>query len=158
MSLRKTAEGLRLCRRPIREIELLRKKEYRWADLVLKPGDNPLEGITGELFEIRAEVEPGRADKFGFDIRAIQVLYDIGRQKVYCGGKVGPLEPVNNKVKFHLLIDRASLEVFANDGLLSMSSCMLPADDNKSIGVFCMGGQVKMDSLTVWELNSIWDR
>jgi hypothetical protein len=123
--------------------------------------------VTGESFgsepahgplSDQAEVEPGWADKFGFDIRAIQVLYDIGRQKVYCAGKDGPLEPVNNKVKFHLLIDRTSLEVFANDGLLSMSSCMLPADDNKSIGVFCMGGQVKIDSLTVWELNSIWDK
>jgi hypothetical protein len=113
--------------------------------------------VTGELFEIQAEVEPGQADKFGFDIRAIQVLYDIGRQRVYCGGEDGPLEPVNNKVKFHLLIDRTSLEVFANDGLFSLSSCMLPADNNKSIGVFCMGGEVKIGSLTVWELNSIWD-
>jgi sucrose-6-phosphate hydrolase SacC (GH32 family) len=114
--------------------------------------------VTGELFEIEAEIEPGQADKFGFDIRAIHVLYDIGRQKAYCGGEVGPLEPVNNKVKFHVLIDRTSIEVFGNDGLFSLSSCMLPADNNKSIGVFCMGGQVKIGSLTVWQLNPIWDR
>lgn len=156
VGLRRTGEGLRLCRRPVREIELLRKKEHKWQNLTLKPGDNPLKDITGELFEIEAEIEPGQADKFGFDIRGIQVLHDVGRQKVYCGGEVGPLEPVNNKLKFHLLIDRTSLEVFGNDGLFSLSSCMLPADNNKSIGMFCMGGQVKIDSLTVWELKSIW--
>ena len=113
---------------------------------------------TGELFEIQADVEPGQADKFGFDIRGIQVLYDIGRKRVYCSGKDGPLEPINNRVKFHLLIDRTSLEVFANDGLFSLSSCMLPADNNKSLGVFCMGGQVRINSLTVWQLDSIWNR
>lgn len=56
----------------------------------------------------------------------------------------------------HLLIDRTSLEVFGNDGLLSMSSCILPADDNKTLEVFCSRAQAKLLSLNVWELESAW--
>jgi len=53
--------------------------------------------------------------------------------------------------------DRTSLELFGNNGLFSMSSCMIPKDDNKSIGVFCRGGQAKIKSLVVWELKSVWE-
>ncbi|MHC4482240.1 MAG: glycoside hydrolase family 32 protein [Planctomycetota bacterium] len=156
--LHNTPQGLRLCRKPVREIKLLRKRQHKWQNLTLKPGDKPLEGITGELFEIRAEIEPPEAKEIGFRIRGIDVVYNVKKQKVYCLGKDGPLRPIDGRVDLHLLVDRTSLEVFGNNGLLSMSSCMLPEDDNKSLAVFCGGGQAKLLSLKVWELNSIWTR
>jgi len=157
-SLRRTGEGLRLCRKPVREIELLRKKGHKWQDLTLKPGDNPLKGITGELFEIQAEIEPAEAEEVGFRIRDIDVVYNVEKQKIYCLGEDGPVKPINGKIKLQILVDRTSLEVFGNDGLLSMSACMLPEDDNKSLAVFCTGGQVNLLKLSVWELNSAWNR
>ena len=32
-------------------------KEHKWADVSLKPGDNPLAGVKGDLFHIRAEFD-----------------------------------------------------------------------------------------------------
>ncbi len=158
LSLRSTTEGLRLCRRPVREIELLRKKEHKWQNLTLKPGDNPLKDITGELFEIQAEIEPAGAREVGFRIRGIDVVYNVKRQKIHCLGEDGPLKLINNKIKLQILVDRTSLEIFGNDGLLSMSSCMLPEDKNKALAVFCNGGQANVLKLSVWELKSAWNR
>ena len=158
LSLRSTPEGLRLCRRPVREIELLRKKEHKWQNLTLKPGDNPLKDITGELFEIQAEIELAGAREVGFRIRGIDVVYNVKRQKIHCLGEDGPLKLINNKIKLQILVDRTSLEIFGNDGLLSMSSCMLPEDENKALAVFCEGGQANVLKLSVWELKSAWNR
>ncbi|MHC4575020.1 MAG: glycoside hydrolase family 32 protein, partial [Planctomycetota bacterium] len=140
LTLRDTPEGLRLCRRPVREIELLRKKQHKWQNVTLKPGDNPLKGVTGELFEIQAEIEPAEAKTVGFRIRSIDAVYNVKRQKLYCRGEDGPLKMIDGKIKLHLLVDRTSLELFGNDGLLSMSSCILPADHNRSLEVFCTTG------------------
>ena len=85
-------------------------------------------------------------------------MYNVKRQKIYCIGEDGPLKPIDGKLTLHLLVDRTSLELFGNDGLFSMSSCMIPEDDNKSIGVFCKGGQANLLKLSVWELNSAWNR
>jgi len=148
----------RLCRKPVREIKLLRKKEHKWKNVVLKPGDNGLKDITGELFEIQAEIEPAGAKEVGFGIRGVDVVYNVEGQKIHCLGRDGPLKPIDGKIKLHLLVDRTSLEVFGNDGLLSMSSCMVPADNNKSLKLFCKDGQAKVLKLSVWELNSAWEK
>jgi fructan beta-fructosidase len=158
VTLRNTPQGLRLCRRPVREIKLLRKKRHKWQNLILKPGENPLKPITGELFEIRAEIEPAGAKEVGFRIRGVDVVYNVEKQKIYCLGKDGPLKLIDGRIELHLLVDRTSLELFGNSGLLSMSSCMLPEENNKSLEVFCTGGKAKLLSLIVWELNSAWNK
>jgi sucrose-6-phosphate hydrolase SacC (GH32 family) len=158
LSLRSTPEGLRLCRNPVCEIKLLRKKQHEWKNLILKPGDNPLRPITGELFEVQAEIEPAAAKTVGFRIRGIEAVYEVEKRRFHCLGKDGPLKLIDNRIKVHLLVDRTSLELFGNDGLLSMSSCMLPEENNRSLEVFCTGGQAKLLGLEVWELKSAWNK
>jgi sucrose-6-phosphate hydrolase SacC (GH32 family) len=135
----------------------LRKKEHKWQNIVLKPGEKPLEGITGELFEIKAQIEPREAKQVGFKIRGIGLLYDVKRQEIRCLGEDGPLKMTDGRIKLHLLVDRTSLEVFGNDGLLSMSSCMLPDHDNRSLAVFCRGGRIESCELRLCQLKSIWN-
>jgi levanase/fructan beta-fructosidase len=134
---------------PVREIELLRKKEHKWQNLELRPDGNPLKGISGELFEIQAEIEPAGAKEVGFRIRGIDVVYNVKRQKIHCLGEDWPLKPIDGKIKLQILVDRTSLEVFGDNGLLSMSSCMVPEDENKTLAVFCEGGQANVLKLSV---------
>jgi hypothetical protein len=113
--------------------------------------------ITSQLLEIQAEIEPAFAEEVGLKIRGVDVVYDVKRQKVHCLGEAAPLKMVDGRIKLHLLVDRTSLELFGNHGLLSMSSCFLPDDDNKSLALFSRSGQAKLHSLTVWPLKSIWN-
>src|SRR5205823_2222475 len=77
MTLRSTPDGPRLFRSPVREIERLRAKADSWSDIALHPGDNPLAGITGELFDIRAEIEVGDAAAVGLLVRGEPISYDV---------------------------------------------------------------------------------
>lgn len=149
-------EGIRMCRRPVKEIEVLRTKEHRLAGATVKPGENPLNGIAGELFEILAEVELDGASGFGIRVRGEPVHYDVQSRTLTALGAKAPLEPVDNRIRLHILVDRTSLEVFGNDGKVSMTSCFLPDDANRALEFYATDGNVKMVALTVYELKSAW--
>jgi sucrose-6-phosphate hydrolase SacC (GH32 family) len=157
LTLRTTPEGIRLYRQPVEEISRLREQEYRWENLALQPGDNPLANVSGELFEIQAEFEPGDAAQVGFDIRGHRVAYDVKTGKVVVLGRNAALAPEHGRIKLHVLVDRTSVEVFGNDGRLSMSSCFLPATENRSLATFSVGGTATIVALKVYRLKSAWN-
>jgi levanase/fructan beta-fructosidase len=71
-------------------------------------------------------------------------------------GREGALAPENGRIKLHILVDRTSVEVFGNDGRLSMSSCFLPRAENQNLGVFSVGGTARIVALRVYSLKSAW--
>lgn len=158
LTLRSTPEGPRLYREPVREISALREKEYRWRDLVIQPGDNLLSDIRGDLFEIEAEIDPLGASKVGFDVRGHQVTYDVKQARLVALEHAAPLPTEQGRIRLRILVDRTSLEVFGNKGLLSMNSCFLPAPDNQRLAVQCVGGPAKIVTLRVYRLSSAWNR
>jgi len=156
LTLRTTPDGIRMCRQPVQEIQTLRDKERSWDNLALKPGDNPLADLSDDLVEILAEIEPLDATLWGFDIRGHKVQYDVKQRTLLALGRSAALSPENARIKLHLLVDRTSVEVFGNDGRLSMSSCFLPQPTNTSWGLFSTGGTAKVMSLKVYRLKSAW--
>ncbi|MGQ9610107.1 MAG: GH32 C-terminal domain-containing protein [bacterium] len=66
------------------------------------------------------------------------------------------LSPINKKIKLRILFDRTSLEVFGNDGQVSMSFCFLPDSENKRLSIYAFGGSAYIISMNIYELNSIW--
>jgi len=64
----------------------------------------------------------------------------------------------NAAATLRILLDRTSLEVFANDGEVSMTSCLLPAKQNTPLELYAKGAEVRVESLTVHKLRSTWDR
>jgi len=156
LTLRTTPEGIRLFHKPVKEIENIHQKEHSCNDKVLKPGENMLSGISGDLFDIRAEIELGNATEFGFDVRGEKVQYNVAEKKVSCLGKSAILEPIQNKINLQILVDRTSIEVFGNDGRTAMSSCFLPDLANTSLGIYSSEGEAKVVSLKVYELRSAW--
>jgi len=114
--------------------------------------------LPGDLFEIQAEIEPGAAAQFGFDVRGHKVEYDVKERKLAALGRTASLSPENGRIKLHVLVDRTSVEIFGNDGRLSMSSCFLPKAENKGLGVFSVGGTARIASLKVYRLKSAWNR
>ncbi|MDP6544989.1 MAG: glycoside hydrolase family 32 protein [Phycisphaerae bacterium] len=154
LSLRTLPEGLRLCRYPIKQIESLHAEKFELAGKVLKPGDNPLSKISGDLFDIEMEIEPGKATEFGLRLHKTAIAY--ARGKVSCLGASGAVRLIKGKLKLRILIDRTSIEVFANDGELSMSSCFLPKELKTPLELYAKGGEVAIKSLKVRKLKSAW--
>ena len=156
ITLRKLPEGIRLCRVPVREIKKLRGRKYSFGPVTLKPGENILSKISGELFEIQCEVELAGAEEFGLTLRGTPLVYNVNDQTLVCGDKKGEMKLLNGKVKLQILVDRTSIEIFVNDGRASMFLCFPLDSDNRSLEIFAHGGQAKIRNLKVWKLKSIW--
>ena len=156
LTLRTTAEGIRLHREPVAEIETLHAYTHAWSNIALKPGEDLLAGLTGELFDIRAEVALNDASAVGFKIRGEDVRYDVAEMQLTFLERSGPLVPQDGKIRLHILVDRISIEAFGNNGELSMTSYFLPELDNADIGIYAEGGTATLVSLKVHELKSAW--
>lgn len=117
-----------------------------------------LRPLFSVLFDVRAEIEPGKATAFGFDVRGHKVEYSVSDKKISSLGRSAPLAPQDGKIKLQILVDRTSIEVFGNDGRVSMASCFLPNPADKSLGIFANGGEAKILSLKVYQLRSAWTK
>jgi fructan beta-fructosidase len=156
LTLRTTDEGLRLFAEPVEEIELLHKEQHTLANRTIQEGENPLQGITGGLFHIRAGFQVGDAEELGFVIRGIPVTYNVHAQELSCQDKKAPLSPLDGKISLELLVDRMSIEIYANDGRVYMPMGVISPDDNRTLEVFARGGAAKATMLEVYELRSAW--
>jgi fructan beta-fructosidase len=157
MALKTLASGVRLTKVPVKEIADLRVQSDTLKNLVVAPGENPLAGKTGDLFELKGEFELIDATTFGFRVRNFAITYNTTAQTLLTLGKNAPLAPVGNRVKIQVLLDRASLEVFGNDGEVSFSTNFLPSSAQTALEVFAVGGSVRIVSLEVHKLRAVWD-
>jgi fructan beta-fructosidase len=74
-----------------------------------------------------------------------------------CGKNEAKLKPVDGKIQLRLLVDKVSIEIFANNGRVYMPMRALPTGTAKGLQVFTKGGKTKLNSLKVREVKSIWD-
>jgi sucrose-6-phosphate hydrolase SacC (GH32 family) len=156
LTLRTTEEGPRLFAEPVAEIEKLHKRRWHWESRTLKPGENLLSQIQGELFHIRAQLRIDGARETGFVIRGIPVVYDVEKQQLSCQGKVASLKPSNDEIRLELLVDRTSIEIFANNGGVYMPMGLILADNPRTLEIFTKGGGITVQSLDVFELDLAW--
>jgi sucrose-6-phosphate hydrolase SacC (GH32 family) len=125
--------------------------------MILKPGDNVLDGISGDLFDIQLEIELQETTMFGLRIANLLIQYDVNNQTISCDDATAILPPEFNRIKLRALIDRTSVEVFGHDGRISMSSCYLPQNSLPgNLELFVRGGNARIVSLAVHPLKSIW--
>ena len=156
LTLRTTPGGIRLFREPIREIEGLYRGTWRWQNEPLTGGGKAIGGPGGELLDVRAEIEPGDIATVDLEVRGIAVTYEARAQVLCCQNAVVALAPVRNRIKLRILVDRTSLEIFANNGCAAMAFGCLPQVDDRAVLISAEGGAGRLIDLTVHELRSIW--
>ena len=155
LTLRTTPDGVRLCFEPVKEINSLRSEAISFPPQTVPSGDNPLLALTGERVEIRAEFDMASAAAIVLNIRGIEIVLD-GRE-LRCKDLKMPLRPVEGKVRVQILVDRTSIEIFANDGLGYMPLPAIPKDNDRQLAVFARGGAAKLIALEAFELRSAWE-
>jgi sucrose-6-phosphate hydrolase SacC (GH32 family) len=157
LKLRRTAAGLKLCGLPVKEVELLHGTRRTWQDLELKPGDNPLANLSGELWDISAVIEPAGASEVGFSVRGWRVGYRVKEKQLVAGSNPGAAMPAQGgRIMLRLLVDRTSIETFGNDGEVVMPNSFLPKDEDEELAIYAAGGPAKIVSLTVWPMRRAW--
>ena len=165
LSLKKYLEGITLTRKPVKEIELLHMKGQVYENKNLIPGINKnlLNNINGDCFHIIGSFRIKTADSFGFVVRldkknnGTEIMYNVKTKTLSCMGKSAVVEPVDGIIKLEILLDRASLEIFANDGKVAMSSSFI-STEKKSDGIYLFntGGQILVEKLEVYPMKSMY--
>jgi len=147
LTLRRTPEGVRLLRQPIKELETLRD------------GPNQADAITtfrAELIELRADFEPGDTETINFTLRGAKIVYNAKNQEIIVNGQHAPAPLVDGKQNVIVFVDRTILEVFASNGLTYLPIPFIPRPEDQSVSIDVSGGKAKMNSLQLYKLKSLW--
>jgi fructan beta-fructosidase len=155
---------------PAKELQALRQQPVQLRDQTIGETCTLLtaKGIKGELFEVTAEFEIGKAKEFGLEFRkgpagGFTIGYDVSGRKLTLRDPKGTellsqlLLPKRGRVKLHLLLDRSMLDVFGNDGI-TWNCAFFKAEQATQNGIelYAKGGSAKLLSLDLWPLKSVW--
>ena len=175
LSLAATPDGIRLVQQPIPELEKLRGKPWDWQNETITPGVNLLSGLSGETLEIRAEfqITPNMdASRLGFRVwsgngghatigyttKSHTLFIDRAEcgqtefSPAFPGVHIAQMDPQDGLIRLHIFVDRASVEVFGNDGLVAVSNQIFPCARSSGIELFADGGPVQANHLTIYPL------
>jgi len=151
LTLRATPEGPRLFRQPIRELEALHGIEQIWTNHTLNAGRTLPLAPAGDLFRVQAELTIDEGATLTMNVRGTKITFST--QSMTCGPKPVALRTVLRN--FEALVDRTSVEAFANDGEASMSKCFLPTESGLSLKT--AGGRITINRLKLVYLNPAWN-
>lgn len=176
LSLGETPQGQKIIQRPVEEMKCLRRESLEWNCLTVDSTSAFSLDLSSDAVEIVARVELVSASEFGFKVRKegpeeTLIGYNVDTEQLFVdrsrsGSKDfsdsyldihrARLEPVNGKIKIRVLVDRSTVEVFGNGGRKTISSLIFPGANGDEILLYARDGQVKLNSLKIYPLNSIW--
>ena len=174
----RTIDGApRLIQTPVQELQKLRSNPVQLEARSLSDTMSLSEdGVSGTLLEVAATFEPETAQTMGLSVRVGEdektiVGYDAESETVFVdrrrSGVVdfhedfaardeAPLALHNGQVKLHVLVDRSSVEVFANEGARVLTHRIFPDSTSTGVEAFASGGTAQLTQLDAWSLRSIW--
>jgi fructan beta-fructosidase len=157
LTLLTTPEGPRLSFMPVKELESLRDATKRIGPIELKPGDDPLAGITGDLLDIRLQFEPTEASDLELTVHGATIRFAAKERQWVVNGHKAPAPARDGKQRLTVLADRNSLEIFASDGLTYIPLPFIPKNTDQTVRIVARGGTAKVDFVEVHTLKSSWD-
>ncbi len=175
MGLRTIGGRVTLTSEPVPQLASLHAGEaVRVGDLSVPPGSHRLPGraAKGEVYELTATLDLRDARQAGFDVRTGQsqrtrIGYDARTQEIFidrhrsgrddfsgrfAGIHRAPLAARDGKVTLRVLVDTASVEVFANDGAVALTDTIFPDSSSTGIGTFSTGGTARVTDLSIQPL------
>lgn len=153
LTLRSTADGVRMFAEPVREIETLRGMSHRAEPQDLVAGKAVTVPVGRDMLDVRLAVEVGAARRIVLQVPGRSVVYDVQARKL----NDAPLAPVDGTIRVQVLADRGLTEIVGNDGRVVISGAGPAAIGQPGpISVTAQGGDATLLSLEAHELESIW--
>ena len=156
LTLRPTADGLRMFASPVAELAKLRISTRALRDMTITPGLGFGSRLPADLLELRAEAIVGNNSALTLTVRGVPVVFDARKSTLSCADVVAPLAAEKGRVKLRVLVDRGSVEVFGNDGRVAISKGIIPAGNARGLTLSAEGAGVTVEKLTIDELSSVW--
>lgn len=175
LELKTYKEGIRLTQNPIEQLQELRYKPVS-IKRSLQTGVQRIPGFAPEenVYELDASFTTNVSNTFGFNLcvgdgRKVVINYDTESHNLVidrtnCADVTIPkfsrmafakVEPVNNKIRLHIYVDKSSIELFTNDGKDVFTLLTYPGVHQTGIEVFSQKKGTIME-LNAWMLKSVW--
>lgn len=173
LTLRRDGRDLVLVQRPVRELERLRGSPVNIGRTAIAAGQQSLteRGVRGETLDLEVDLIPGSAAQSGIVVRAggaeaTFIGYDADSKQLFIdrrrsgqtsfhakfsGTQSGPVALMRGHLRLRVLVDRSSVEVFAN-GVTVLSDRIFPSPGSDGVGLFARGGTATLQSLTAWPM------
>lgn len=151
-----TAEGPRLCWQPVSEIETLWSESTVIAARRIESTQGVVELAGGKHFDVEMTIDVGNAEAVELMLQGVSLRCDPMEKTLTANGYEAALSLADGKLKLRCLVDRISIEVFAEGGLVYMPLAVIPSGDETGISIRAVEGTVTVDHLECHELNSIW--
>jgi beta-fructofuranosidase len=171
--------GGRLSLEPAPELAMLRGKHWRYEGIELSETRNfLLEDVRGDRVELLVECEPGQQCEFGLKVRCspdgqeqTRLVYQSASQQVSIEREQSSVNPEVDRancsvgveadpgevLKLHIFLDRSVVEVFVNGRYYLVSRIYPERRDSLGLELFSRKGEVRVRSLDIWHLASIWN-
>jgi levanase/fructan beta-fructosidase len=164
MELRTTADGIRVFRNPVEEIKLLYNGQKVLEEQTVSAGSNLLADLGGDLYDMTFATDA--ADSFDVEIRGAKIHYDAAARTISAEGPVvggkreslgsAPLRLAEGTLTLRILVDRTSLEIFADGGETVITSNFMPAPDNFAYAL-APATQIHLLRAEINTLKSSWE-
>ncbi|WP_309119840.1 glycoside hydrolase family 32 protein [Paenibacillus sp.] len=163
---------------PVPELQALRGAKHTIAGRPIggETGGTHRPALRGDALElvVSFDLRSTEASAFGLRVRMsadgkqyTEIGYRTEARTLYVDrskagrGDGGVAEVVmepspDGSLKLHAFLDRSSLELFANDGVKTMTNRIYPDPDSLGMELFAIGGPAAMNAFEAWELKSIW--
>ncbi|MBO4557402.1 MAG: GH32 C-terminal domain-containing protein, partial [Bacteroidales bacterium] len=126
-------------------------------------GSNLLDALDGDLYDMTFVTDA--ADSFDLEIRGAKIRYDAASRTIYSegpvvGGKVeslgsASLRLADGTLTLRILVDRTSLEIFADGGETVITSNFMPEPDNHTYALI-PATQIHLLHAEINTLKSSW--
>ncbi|WP_404429547.1 glycoside hydrolase family 32 protein [Sutcliffiella horikoshii] len=175
LSLTTTSTGLRIVQLPVAEINGIRGGAESFRNLALD-GKEPISYKISELTEIEIEFEKETAETFGLSIlhskmEKTTISYDAVKEVLivdrtaagdnsfsesFATIQEAPLNMEGKTINLQVFLDASSIEVFANNGRIAVTSLIFPDEKADKVTLFSKEGTASIRQLTLTSLKSIW--
>jgi fructan beta-fructosidase len=178
VTLKTFPEGIRMIQNPVKEIEKLRIRQNHYTNGTIKENvPFTLPDASSNAYEMQMEFEikdtgdiiielcKGPEEKTVLTYYPKREVMQLDRthsgetsfSASFPHSYEAPLKIINNKVKFHILVDLSSIEVFGNDGESTITCQIFPGPDSRGINILSNNNKLKLINLDLWQLKSIWN-
>ncbi len=138
---------------PVKEIEKIHARKHQAANKPLDDDNAVKLATSGALFDIRATFDVCTAKRLGLIVDGKEAFsYDAANRKC----NMASLNPVDGKISVQILIDRPMMETFVNKGQMVITAPYQNDLNIESVEAFAEGGEAKLLSIDVNELNASW--
>ena len=149
--------GDRLVAKPVEELNLLMEKPVvKEAEATFTAGTKIAEGETAPAFNLEFDLDP--ALNAGLKLFGTPLTWDAKKQVLTCKNVSAPLKPSGDVLKLRVLVDRGSIEVFADGGHIAMSIAAIPVEKSPELEVIGIDGDVKVKNFSINRIAPAWEK